>query len=195
MRALVLLAALLGASCGGSSPAAPASTPITVTRLALAGPNSYTARGQTGQLTATATLSNGDMQDQTRAATWASSRPDIATVSATGLVTALATGSATVTATFQGVSASGIVGVSIACEINHTAAVRFENTSSDQTYTILVNTASLFTLAPKAISQFVDEPADVVQTYRFQITNTNRFACSDAAVAFAQCSTQTISCP
>jgi hypothetical protein len=61
-------------------------------------------RGNTVQLTATATFSDNSQQDVTNAATWQSSNTSIATVSATGLVTAnnSTTGVANITATFQG---------------------------------------------------------------------------------------------
>ncbi len=60
--------------------------------------------GDTQQLTAVATYSDGSTRDVTSdpAVTWTSSAPSKATVSATGLVTAVATGSSNVKATYQG---------------------------------------------------------------------------------------------
>jgi len=58
----------------------------------------------TQQLTVTANFASGDSQDVTADASYESSAPGVATVSAAGLITAVAAGSATVTVTYGGQS-------------------------------------------------------------------------------------------
>jgi len=74
---------------------------------------SLVADGATQQLKATATLNNGEIEDQTAAATWTSSNPAVATVSNTtgsqGLVTGTGVGSAAITATAGSASNSATV--------------------------------------------------------------------------------------
>jgi hypothetical protein len=67
--------------------------------------------GQTGQLTAIERLTSTTTQDVTATATWQSSNPSVATVSATGFVTAVAIGSSIVTASNQGVAGTLVVSV------------------------------------------------------------------------------------
>ena len=82
-------------------------------------PNSQSlAVGQSVQLTATGTFGNAkhpSTQDVTKAVTWGSSLPSVATVNASGLVTAVAPGTANITASataFNGpVSSSSVVTV------------------------------------------------------------------------------------
>ena len=86
----------------------------TVSSVAVTGTNSFTEKGATAQLTATATLSNGTTENRTSTATWASDNTAVATVSSGGLVTALATGDATISATVSGVRGTRAVNVKIA---------------------------------------------------------------------------------
>ncbi len=67
--------------------------------------------GQTQQLTATATYSDGSTKDVTNSATW-SADSAVVNVSPTGLVTAAAEGSATVRARFDSVDAVATISVS-----------------------------------------------------------------------------------
>ena len=97
-----LLGLFIG-GCNGSSPSEP--SPPTVTTLTVTGASGpLRSSGETVQLTATVTLSDGTVQDQTNAAGWASSDTTVATVSATGLVTAVGGGSTEIRATHLGVS-------------------------------------------------------------------------------------------
>jgi uncharacterized protein YjdB len=77
---------------------------VTLTSIEVAPASAALALGETLQLTATATLSDGSRVDLTTRAGWASSASAVATVSAQGLATGLAAGSAQVSATFDGLT-------------------------------------------------------------------------------------------
>jgi hypothetical protein len=95
-HACVVLLLISGSACH-SNPVAPSSSSIAVT-------GTVPAVGQTSQLDAKATLSNGTVQDVTAVATWSSSNIAVASVTAGGLLQVLSAGSAQITATYQGVS-------------------------------------------------------------------------------------------
>jgi hypothetical protein len=82
--------------------------------VTVSGNGALTGTGQTSQLTATATLSDGSTQDVTSKVTWTPANSGIATVSPAGLVTAVGFGTTTVTATYQGVSGQ----ISITLQLN-----------------------------------------------------------------------------
>jgi len=92
--------AVLGA-CGGGG----GEPPRTVTTVTVSSPTSTPRQGDTVQLTAVARDQFGDLVPGTTA-TWFSSAPAVATVSATGLLQALAGGTVTVTATISNVPGS-----------------------------------------------------------------------------------------
>ena len=100
---LIFLSAATAFHCGGSSSPTTPTTPaaVTVNSVAVSGTATLTGKGQTSQLTATASLSNGTTQDVTSQATWQSDNASVASVSSSGLVTANAEGEATITATYQ----------------------------------------------------------------------------------------------
>lgn len=107
---------LVAAACGSDTPPPPTTPTPTPTTSAVQVRASGDASGpldagQTRQLAATATQSTGSTSDVTQQATWLSSAPGIATVSATGLVTAVAEGDVEVSATFQ--SVRGTIGVGV----------------------------------------------------------------------------------
>ena len=100
--ATVASLALLTASCGGKTPTAPAITTSGVA-VATAGNASTTMRaGDTRQLIATATRSDGATTDVTSTATWQSSATSIAAVSSSGLMTGVSEGNAEISATYNG---------------------------------------------------------------------------------------------
>ena len=116
----------LVAACSGSLPATP--TPsvsaVTVTltpRIAedrYHGDVTFYGRGQTRQLIAVATLSDGTSETVTNSAMWNSSHPGVVALSETGLATSImAPGvralTATITATYQGTSGTLRVTVAI----------------------------------------------------------------------------------
>jgi len=71
----------------------------------------FTSVGQTVQLTATATLSDGATQNVSAAATWQALSGG-ATVTSGGLVTAVTAGTVTIQATYQGRSGTAVVRIS-----------------------------------------------------------------------------------
>jgi Bacterial Ig-like domain (group 2) len=78
------------------------SVALSVTSLDLTGNVTLTTVGETSQLTATATLSDGTVKDVTRDANtqWTSSDPSIIRVSSSGLLTVVALGSSNVDVTY-----------------------------------------------------------------------------------------------
>jgi len=105
VAAVVLLTALGAAfSACSNSPTAPSTSSISVT-------GTIPAVGQTSELTAKATLSNGTTQDVTTQAMWSSSNTIVATVTSGGLLKVLQPlGCAEITATYQGMSGKLSVG-------------------------------------------------------------------------------------
>ena len=110
---LILVALAVSWSCGGSSssPTAPSSATVaTVSSIAVKGSTDFTSIGQTIQLTATATFSDGATKDVSATATW-QAFSGAATVTSGGLVTGVTSGAVTVTATYQGRSGQAVVQV------------------------------------------------------------------------------------
>ena len=70
--------------------------------------------GQTVQMTATGTYSDGSTSDLSSQVQWASAVPAVATISGTGLVSTLTTGTSTLTATLNGSTASTLLTVTSA---------------------------------------------------------------------------------
>jgi hypothetical protein len=102
----LVIAGFVLSGCGDSTPAegpaTPASpSPARVVSVAVSGGTTLFQRGQTAQLTARATLSNGFVEDRSGSASWQSSNSGVASVSSSGVVTAGDEGEATVTATFD----------------------------------------------------------------------------------------------
>lgn len=106
-----VLAAIVAACSKKDTPTTPSGT--TLTSITITGPSTLTSSGQQGQLTATATFSDGSKQDVTTSATWQTSASSIATVSGSGVVTAVGSGSATITASYLGKSATFSVTMSL----------------------------------------------------------------------------------
>lgn len=86
---------------GPSSPAVP--SPARAVSLEVTAPSANLfQRGQTTQLAARVTLSNGFIEDRSSNASWQSSNSGVASVNSSGVVTAGDEGEATITATFEG---------------------------------------------------------------------------------------------
>jgi hypothetical protein len=114
----------LGAAACGGGPAGP--SPITspsprptptpapaVTAVRVEGAATVT-EGETLQLKAMAELSAGSPRDVTAEASWLSSNPAIATVSATGLVTGVRAGTADISAGYQSLTGRRTVSIGVA---------------------------------------------------------------------------------
>ncbi len=92
---LTFLAALAGAGCS-DSPTAPSGpflpSGMSIRSLIITGNTSLTTIGQTSQLTATVTFSDGTTRDVTLESEWRSTDPSVLSVSSSGLVTVVAFG-------------------------------------------------------------------------------------------------------
>jgi len=100
-------ASLAAISCGGDG--APSEPETTVATVVISG-KSTVAPGATSQLTATARNASG-IEVTGLTVSWASTHPEVATVSGSGLVTGLATGNTSITATVEDVP--GFLGVTV----------------------------------------------------------------------------------
>jgi hypothetical protein len=111
-RALVTVALLAAASCGDKNPVRPGLPEgVSPVSMAITGNTSLSGPGDTSQLTAILTLSDGTTRDVTGQATWHPQGPygPVISVSA-GLLRALSYGRAPFTATY-GVTGSGVANV------------------------------------------------------------------------------------
>lgn len=101
---------VVGTGCGSGSPTGPdpiappppTTTPAASLTAVRVDGSASVAEGGTVQLRALASYSDGSSRDVSAQATWSSSRPSVASVSATGLVTAATLGTTDVSATYQG---------------------------------------------------------------------------------------------
>jgi len=111
--ALLTIGLLVTSGCGGGGGTAPTPPPPTptVTAVTVSGAGSPGV-GDTVQLTATATFSDGTTQTVTAQATWESSNQAIVTITSGGLASFLAQGDADIKATFKAVAGTSHVTVS-----------------------------------------------------------------------------------
>jgi hypothetical protein len=105
LLAIGLTAGLVSVATGCTSPAqpTPASSAPAVSGVSI-GEFATPAIGQSVQLTATVTLSDGTRKDATAQAAWRTSNPSTATVSGTGVLVAVAPGEVDISATYNGVA-------------------------------------------------------------------------------------------
>ena len=105
---VLIAVAALSWACSGKSTTSPTATPPaqnpTVSAVTVSG--NAPQVGQTTQLSATATLSNGTSQDVTAQATWQSSNASIVSVASGGLATGAAAGEADIRAMYSGATGS-----------------------------------------------------------------------------------------
>jgi len=94
---------VLWTACGASSttPTGAISATVRVTHLSVTGKAALSAVGETSQLMATATFSDGSLKDVSSTASWWSTDVSVMTVSSTGLVTVVRLGTTTIYAQFQ----------------------------------------------------------------------------------------------
>jgi len=88
---------IFSTSCGGSFFVSDS----TVTEITLSPTNPSIQVGATTQLTATGKRADGKTTDVTPGANWTVDKPEIATVSTTGLITAVSVGTAKITAKYE----------------------------------------------------------------------------------------------
>jgi hypothetical protein len=181
--AFVVVIAILAAACSKSTPNEPAPAP---TALTITGSATFTETNQNAQLTATLRLSNGVTQDQTGSATWTSSNPTVATVSGGGFVTSVGHGTADISAAVQGFRDTVTARVTIACVVNNTAKVAFENRSSATVHDVIFDGSTLFRLVPGQRSPSSVAVAGVQHTMQFRDPD-RRGGCTPATPIFVQC--------
>ena len=132
---LVLLSFLIVIACGKDSSTAPGTsdpgnaTKIAVTPISIA---PLTAPGQTVQLSAVVTDQNGNTMTGV-AVTWTSSDPQVATVSASGLVAAAGSGTVVIIATIG--SLTDAVQVTVALSDEREALIRLYNATGGPDWT------------------------------------------------------------
>jgi hypothetical protein len=149
MRLLGLAGAvclILAVACSGSKPPTAATPPtptVTAVQVGIAGNAAATlAPGETRQLFAMATQSDGTSMDVTNLATWQSSAPVNATVSPAGVVTAAAEGAVDVSATYKTTKGSLRVDV-VACAVSVSpATASFNAFGGSTTLAVSVNSPS-----------------------------------------------------
>jgi hypothetical protein len=110
----LLLAAAIASRCIGGSPTGPVPAhtppPPTITGLTITGAGGGNP-GQTAQLAANASFSDGSSQIVTTQAVWTSTNASIATVSPAGVITFVAIGESDIRATYASMSANARVTV------------------------------------------------------------------------------------
>jgi hypothetical protein len=110
MKVLGLVVMVSGAVIIADACSGPTS-PSTVSSITITGTTLFNAVGQTSQLTATATLTDGSSLNVSAQATWQSSSYAVATVSAAGFVSVDGFGAADIIATYHGMS--GMISVRV----------------------------------------------------------------------------------
>jgi plastocyanin len=161
---------VMSVACGGSDPVsstAVAAVQIT-TQLGTLRP------GFTSLFTATAVNALGNPINNAGAVTWASSAPDVATVSLDGLVTGLKAGSTSITATIQGVQGTRVLTV---LAIGAGAVVTMPGNSFIPFEVIIRVGEQVFFEFPQAIHNVIFEnktgaPQDIQQTRNVTIGRT-----------------------
>jgi hypothetical protein len=107
VSAAAAVAVMLAVSCGSDAPAGPSTpgivTPPRPSAITINGSVTQFQRGQTAQLTALVTLTNGIVEDRSNTVQWQTSNATVVSVNATGLVTAHGDGEATIRATLEGI--------------------------------------------------------------------------------------------
>src|SRR4029077_5341597 len=102
-------------------------TPATLRSIAVTSPNPSIAKGLTEQYTATGTFNDGSTLNLTSQATWTSSNPSVATISASGLANGAGAGSTTIEASLNGMN--GLTGLTVTPAVLQSIAVTPPNPS------------------------------------------------------------------
>src|SRR4029077_15878369 len=122
------------ASVTGSANLSVTSAAIVALNITLVPPLIF---GNSTQLQAIATFSDGTTQDVTTAATWSSEQPDIVDVSSGGLATADQVGSATVLAQSSGVTGSTVITVTPLITVSYFNRARAVASGVDSTVQLI----------------------------------------------------------
>jgi hypothetical protein len=93
-------------------------SPAALLSLAVSPANPIVPKGETQQLTAMGTFSDGSTQDMTAAVAWSSTPSGVVSISSTGVATAQAVGTSTLVATAASISGQGTLTVSQAALIS-----------------------------------------------------------------------------
>jgi hypothetical protein len=171
--AISLISATTG--CGGMSPTP--SDPVKTLATISVSPNPENiAAGATGQLTATATYSDGSTANVSSTAAWTAANAAVATVSAAGMATGVGAGSTTVTALVSGVSGTATVNVTAATKTVKSIAV------SPATASVAVGATQQFT----ATATYSDgSTANVSSTAAWTVATTSVATISSAGLSTA----------
>jgi Bacterial Ig-like domain (group 2)/Galactose oxidase, central domain/IPT/TIG domain len=107
-------------------------TVVTLTSITVNLPNLSLPVNSPQQYTATGNYSNGTQQNLTASATWTSSSPSVATISATGLATAVAPGQTTIQATAGGINGSTLLTVTgpVFLQVGNLGTARYGHTAT-----------------------------------------------------------------
>jgi hypothetical protein len=107
-------------------------TVVTLTSITVTLANLSLPVNSPQQYSATGNYSNGTQQNLTASATWTSSSPSVATISATGLATAIALGQTTIEATAGGINGSTLLTVTgpVFLQVGNLGTARFEHTAT-----------------------------------------------------------------
>lgn len=114
--ACIIMASVLMTGCTGSVTSPPSTETgsggtITITSISIEPTTAIIKAGATLQLQAIATRSNGSRSDVTYTSIWTSSKPNVASVNATGLATGVENGETQITAVCGGVTGTGFLTV------------------------------------------------------------------------------------
>jgi hypothetical protein len=107
-------------------------TVVTLSSITVTLPNLSLPVNSPQQYTATGNYSNGTQLNLTASATWTSSSPSVATISATGLATAVALGQTTIQATAGGINGSTLLTVTgpVFLQVGNLGTARYEHTAT-----------------------------------------------------------------
>jgi Bacterial Ig-like domain (group 2)/PQQ-like domain len=111
LTASVLSLAIASLGCQGLPAASSSTSTKTLSAMAVTPSTMSLTLGGAQQFTATATYNDGSAANVTSTASWTSSAPGFAKISASGNATALAAGSATITATLSGMNGAATLTV------------------------------------------------------------------------------------
>jgi hypothetical protein len=162
------IAALISSNCAHGERAALQSLTVTA-------PNTSLLDGQTEQLTATGTFSDGSTQTMNSSVAWTSSNTGGATIGTSGLLTAIAAGSSNVNAASSGIT-SNLLALAVVTAIQHSVDVSWTaSTSTVAGYNVYrgTQTGGPYTLVSSGLvttTAFTDAAVQSGQLYFYVVT-------------------------